>query len=228
MSDAAQHASPADAASPAVASPVFSTVAEGDLTLDDHEALAAMLARTFDSYDHWYAGARSWAGMQPELRVVARVGDVVVAHAGLRRQFVTVGGTDLLITAVGMVAVSPAAQGTGLGAALLRHVDAALERLGSRFGLLETGEAVQGFYRRAGWLPLGGAADDAAGSAPVTGHAVTGHAVTGHAVTGHYTAFSADGAGVLVSQDEGWLIREVGATADEWPDGDIRWNGQMV
>ena len=194
MSDAAQHASPA---------PVFSTVAEGDLTLDDHEALAAMLARTFDAYDHWYAGARSWAGMQPELRVVARDGDVVVAHAGLRRQFVTVGETDLLVTAVGMVAVSPAAQGTGLGGALLRHVDAALERLGSRFGLLETGEAVQGFYRRAGWLPL-------------------------DAVTGHYTAFSADGAGVLVSQDEGWLIREVGATAAEWPAGDIRWNGQMV
>jgi nodulation protein A len=213
MSDAAQHASPVDAASsgaasPVAASPVFSTVAEGDLTLDDHEALAAMLARTFDSYDHWYAGARSWAGMQPELRVVARDGDVVVAHAGLRRQFVTVGGTDLLITAVGMVAVSPAAQGTGLGAALLRHVDAALEHLGSRFGLLETGEAVQGFYRRAGWLPL--------------------DATTGHAVTGHYTAFSADGAGVLVSQDEGWLIREVGATAAEWPAGDIRWNGQMV
>ena len=97
-----------DAAAPA---PIFSPVAEGDLTLDDHEALAAMLARTFDAYDHWYAGARSWAGMQPELRVVARDGDVVVAHAGLRRQFVTVGETDLLITAVGMVAVSPAAQG---------------------------------------------------------------------------------------------------------------------
>ncbi|ROP72910.1 nodulation protein A [Frigoribacterium sp. PhB107] len=210
MPDAAQHASPA--------APAFSTVAEGDLTLDDHEAIAAMLARTFEAYDHWYAGARSWAGMQPELRVVARDGDVVVAHAGLRRQFVTVGETDLLVTAVGMVAVSPTAQGTGLGGALLRHVDAALERLGSRFGLLETGEAVQGFYRRAGWLPLGDASEDA----------VTGHAVTGHAVTGHYTAFSADGAGVLVSQDEGWLIREVGATAAEWPAGDIRWNGQMV
>jgi nodulation protein A len=197
MSDAAQ--------SP---DPTFSTVAEGDLTLDDHEGLAAMLARTFDSYDHWYAGARSWAGMQPELRVVARVGDVVVAHAGLRRQFVAVGETDLLVTAVGMVAVSPTAQGTGLGGALLRHVDAALELLGSRFGLLETGEGVQGFYRRGGWLPL----DE----------------VTGGPVTGHYTAFSADGAGVLVSQDEGWLVREVGATAAEWPAGDIRWNGQMV
>jgi nodulation protein A len=203
MSDAAQHASPEPDAAP-----VWSTVAEGDLTLDDHEALAAMLARTFDAYDHWYAGARSWAGMQPELRVVARDGDVVVAHAGLRRQFVTVGETDLLITAVGMVAVSPTAQGTGLGGELLRQVDTALARLGSRFGLLETGEAVQGFYRRAGWLPLGD----------------TG----GNAVTGHYTAFSADGAGVLVSQDEGWLIREVGATATEWPAGDIRWNGQMV
>jgi len=33
---------------------------------------------------------------------------------------------------------------------------------------------------------------------------------------------------VLVSQDEGWLLREVGARAAEWPAGDIRWNGQMV
>ena len=210
MSDAAQPdaAQPAAASSASSPAPVFSIVAEGDLTLDDHEALAAVLARTFVDYDHWYAGARSWAGMQPELRVVARDGDEVVAHAGLRRQFVSVGGTDLLVTAVGMVAVSPRVQGTGLGGALLRHVDVALERLGSRFGLLETGEAVQGFYRRGGWLPLAG--------------------ITGQAVTGHYTAFSADGAGVLVSQDDGWLLREVGATAAEWPAGDIRWNGQMV
>jgi len=183
--------------------PVFRSVAEGALTLDEHEAIAALLARAFPSYDHWYLGARSWAGMQPERRVLATVGDVVVAHAGLRRQFVTVGGTDLLVTAVGMVAVSPRLKGTGLGGRLLEGVDEQLRALGAGFGLLETGEATQGFYRRAGWLPLEG-------------------------VTGHFTAFGADGAGVLVSQDEGWLVREAGATRDSWPEGDLRWNGQMV
>jgi len=185
------------------APPVFSATREGDLTLDDHEAVAAMLARSFPSYDHWYAGARSWAGMQPELRVVARQGDVVVAHAGLRRQFVTVGDTDLLVTAVGMVAVSPTLQGTGVGGELLRRVDAALSSLDSGFGLLETGDDVQGFYRRGGWLPLDG-------------------------LTAHYTAFSADGAGVLVTQDHGWLLREGSRTLADWPTGELHWNGQMV
>jgi nodulation protein A len=185
------------------APPVFSTTREGELTLDDHEAVAAMLARSFPSYDHWYAGARSWAGMQPELRVVARQGDVVVAHAGLRRQFVTVGDTDLLVTAVGMVAVSPTLQGTGVGGELLRRVDAALTSLDSGFGLLETGDDVQGFYRRGGWLPIDG-------------------------LTAHYTAFSADGAGVLVTQDHGWLLREGSHTLADWPTGELHWNGQMV
>ena len=188
---------------PAADSPTFSTTPEGDLTLDDHEAVAAMLARAFPSYDHWYAGARSWAGMQPELRVVARQGDVVVAHAGLRRQFVTVGDADLLVTAVGMVAVSPAVQGTGLGGELLRRVDAALTSLDSGFGVLETGDDVQGFYRRGGWLPRDG-------------------------LTAHYTAFSADGAGVRVTQDHGWLLREGTRTLADWPQGELHWNGQMV
>lgn len=196
----------ADADSPAddgPTHPVFTTVAEGDLTLDDHEAITATLARAFPSYDHWYQGARSWAGMQPELRVIARAGDVVVAHAGIRRQFVTVGDVDQLVGAVGMVAVSPILQGTGLGTGLLSYVDDALSGLGVPFGLLETGEAVQGFYRRHGWEPLDG-------------------------VTGHYNALTADGASTLVSQDEGWLIRPRGADREAWPDGDIRWNGQMV
>ncbi|ROQ39902.1 beta-1,4-N-acetylglucosamine oligosaccharide N-acyltransferase NodA [Frondihabitans sp. PhB188] len=188
--------------------PLFEIVREGDLTLADHEAVAAMLAKAFDSYDHWYQGARSWAGMQPELRVLARSGDVVVAHAGLRRQFVTVGsaaddGADQLVAAVGMVAVSPILQGTGLGRELLRLVDAGLERLSAPFGLLETGEQTQRFYSTHGWEPLDG-------------------------VTGHYNAFSADGASTLVSQDSGWLLRPCRAARSDWPGGDIHWNGQMV
>jgi len=184
--------------------PRFEHVHEGDLSLADHEAVAAMLAQAFESYDHWYLGARSWAGMQPERRVLARDDDGrVLAHAGLRRQFVRVGDDELLLTSVGMVAVSPRAQGTGLGGRLLAEVDLALAGLGTGFGLLETGEAVQGFYRHAGWLPLDG-------------------------FTGHFTAFSAEGAGVLVTQGEGWLLREVRASRDEWPAGDLHVDGQIV
>lgn len=183
--------------------PHFTTTPEGALDLDDHEAIAAMLARAFPDYSHWYQGARSWAGMQPELRVVARSGETVVAHAGIRRQFVAVGETDLLVAAVGMVAVSPILQGTGLGGELLRLVDAALDRLAVPFGVLEASERVQPFYRRHGWEPLVG-------------------------VTGHYNDFTADGASTLVSSDDGWLVRPGRLGVAEWPSGDLHWNGQMV
>lgn len=183
--------------------PHFTITPEGELTLDDHEAVTAMLSRAFPDYSHWYQGARSWAGMQPELRVVARSGDVVVAHAGIRRQFVTVGETDLLVGCVGMVAVSPILQGTGLGTQLLRLVDAALDHLGVPFGALEAGEDVQPFYRKHGWEPLEG-------------------------VTGHYNDFTADGASTLVSTDDGWLVRPCRSERPAWPAGDLHWNGQVV
>lgn len=183
--------------------PHFEVVQEGDLSLDDHEAIAAMLSKAFTDYSHWYQGARSWAGMQPELRVVARSGDVVVAHAGLRRMFVRVGDTELVVAAVGMVAVSPILQGTGLGGDLLRRVDVALDDLAVAFGLLEAAEQVQPFYRKHGWQPLDG-------------------------VTGHYNDFTADGASTLVSSDSGWLASPHLASLADWPAGDLHWNGQMV
>lgn len=185
------------------AAPQFTSVFEGELTLDDHEAVAAMLSRAFPDYSHWYQGSRSWAGMQPELRVIARSGDVVVAHAGLRRVFVTVGETDIAVTCVGMVAVSPILQGTGLGAQLMRLVDSALERLGSSFGVLETGEHTVPFYAKHGWQGL-------------------------PELTGTYNAFSADGAATLVTSQGGWLVRPCGTTVDQWPEGALHWNGQLV
>jgi nodulation protein A len=183
--------------------PQFTTVAEGDLTLDDHEGIAAMLARAFPNYSHWYQGARSWAGMQPERRVVARSGDVVVAHAGIRRMFVAIGETDQLVAAVGLVAVSPILQGTGLGGRLLGLVDEALRDLDVGFGVLETGEETEPFYRTHGWVAL-------------------------DSVTGHYNDFTPDGASTLVTSDGAWLIRPTRSGVAAWPAGDIRWNGQMV
>jgi nodulation protein A len=191
MSDLARH------------EPIFETVPEGQLLLDDHEAVAAMLSRAFTDYSHWYQGGRSWAGMQPERRVIARSGDVVVAHAGLRRQFVTVGETELVVASVGMVAVSPILQGTGLGTQLMSHIDAALSDLQVPFGLLETGEETVPFYVRHGWVLLDG-------------------------LTGTYNAFSADGGSTLVTSQGGWLVRPSHTTIASWPAGALQVNGQIV
>jgi nodulation protein A len=114
-----------------------------------------------------------------------------------------VGETDLLVGCVGMVAVSPILQGTGLGRNLLSRVGSALDRLAVPFGLLEASERVQPFYRKHGWEPLDG-------------------------VTGHYNDFTADGASTLVSSDHGWLHRPGKVVRPAWPLGDIHWNGQMV
>ncbi|RKR76188.1 GNAT family N-acetyltransferase [Frondihabitans australicus] len=188
---------------PAPHEPIFTTVAEGRMALDDHEAVTAMLSRAFPTYSHWYQGARSWAGMQPEKRVIARSGDVVVAHAGLRRQFVTVGETEVVVASVGMVAVSPILQGTGLGAQLLALVDRAMSDLQVPFGLLETGEQTVPFYARHGWQLL-------------------------PELTGTYNDFSADGGATLVTSQGGWLVKPVHTTIAAWPEGALHVNGQIV
>jgi nodulation protein A len=183
--------------------PTWTVVAEGDLTLPDHEAITALLARAFPDWDHWYVGGRSWSGMQPERRIVARQGDVVVAHVGVRRMFISVGGHDQLVGVVGLVAVSPSLQGHGLGRELLRRTAAVLDDLAVPFGLLGTGEDRVPFYAGSGWHHLAQTA-------------------------GWFSSFTAEGAGLTTVDDEGWLALPVRGTMAEWPGGELRWNGQLV
>lgn len=183
--------------------PALSSITEGGLSLDDHEAVTAMLSKAFPDYSHWYQGARSWAGMQPERRVIARAGDVVVAHAGIRRQFVEVGEAEIVVACVGMVAVAPILQGTGLGRRLMTAVGDALDELDVPFGVLEASERRQPFYRRSGWQLF----DD---------------------LVGTYNDFSADGAATLVTSQGGWLVRPVRSALADWPAGDLQWNSQLV
>lgn len=176
---------------------------ESALTLPDQEAIAAMLGQAFPDWSYWYVGGRSWSGMQPERRVIATEDDVVVAHAGIRRQFVTAGGVDQLVGVVGAVAISPRLQGQGLGRVLLGHVRAELERLGVPFGILGASERRTPFYTDSGWRPL----EDTV-------------------VT--YTGFPAEGPGVPVTDDQGWLVLPVAASFEAWPRGPISWNGEQV
>jgi nodulation protein A len=182
----------------------WQTLHESELGLDDHEAIAAMLAQAFHDWSHWYVGGRSWAGMEPERRVVARdEHGVVLAHAGVRRLFVTADGRELLVGCVGLVAVTPTLQGAGLGRQLMCQVDDLLAGLDVPFGLLQTGEDRVSFYGNCGWELL----DDSVFT---------------------MTAPPLDGAGLPVTDDQNWLIRPIAATSDEWPGGAIWLDGQIV
>ncbi|MGW8429518.1 GNAT family N-acetyltransferase [Curtobacterium citreum] len=182
----------------------WEVVEESALSLPDHEAIAAMLGQAFPSWSHWYVGGRDYAGMQPERRVIARDADgVVLAHVGIRRMFITVGGQDVLVGDTGIVAVAPRLQGTGIGRELLDRTHAVLEGLRVPYGFLGAGEDRIPFYAHMGWHEIAGA-------------------------VGTFSAFTADGAGVTETEQGGWMVRPVTAALEDWPAGEILLNGQQV
>jgi nodulation protein A len=182
----------------------WEVVEESALTLTDHEAIAAMLAQAFPSWSHWYVGGRSWAGMQPERRVIGRSEDgVVLAHVGIRRMFVTVGDEDVLVGDTGLVGVAPRLQGTGVGRELMDRVHDVLDGLRVPYGFLGAGEDRIPFYAHMGWHEFPEA-------------------------VGTFSAFTADGAGVVETEQGGWMVRPVTARLEDWPEGPILLNGQQV
>ena len=118
-------------------------------------SLAALLAQAFPRTRR-IGGEQSWSSARPELRLVGRADGQVVAHAAVLRRFLQIEGRAQLVGDVGLVAVDPARHGTGLGAALLTQVRAALCELGVPFGFLTCGEQVAGFYARGGWARVPG------------------------------------------------------------------------
>ena len=129
---------------------------ELDLTPADHAQLATLVARCFPGMAARVAGGRSWAAQRPELRVIGYADGVPVAHLGVLRRVVRVGGVDVLVGDVGLVGTDPDRRGQGLGRALLDRARARLLELGLPFGWLTCGPGVVGFYRAAGWQQLAG------------------------------------------------------------------------
>ena len=95
---------------------------ENDVTAAEHEALGALLARCFPRSFTPFGPGRSWSSARPELRVVAHADGRPVAHVAVLRRFLQVDGAAVLVGDVGLVAVDPARQGSGLGAQLLARV----------------------------------------------------------------------------------------------------------
>ena len=100
---------------------------ENDVTVADHEAFGALLARCFPRSFTPFSSGRSWSSARPELRVVARADGRPVAHLAVLRRFLRVEGRDMVVGDVGLVAVDPAWQGSDLGAQLLSRGHALMD-----------------------------------------------------------------------------------------------------
>lgn len=136
------------------AEPSWALAWEDDLTADEHARLAVLLAQAFPRSRTRFTNTRSWSSGRPELRLVAWREGAAVAHLGVLRRFLRVPERDVsvLVGDVGLVAVAPQAQGTGLGVELLRRGDTVLRGLDVPFGYLTCGEHVAPFYERCGWM----------------------------------------------------------------------------
>ena len=122
----------------------------------EHDALGALLGRCFPRARARFRPGRSWASARPELRLVASAGDRPVAHLGVLRRFLQIGHGAQLVGDVGLVAVEPDLQGSGVGAGLLARCRTTLHGLNLPFGYLTTGPRVAGFYEAGGWVAVPG------------------------------------------------------------------------
>ncbi|WP_030791971.1 GNAT family N-acetyltransferase [Streptomyces sp. NRRL S-920] len=78
----------------------------------------------------------------------------LVAHAGLRRLPLTVGGTALEVVGVGGVAVAPDVRGRGLARSVVAAALSHARTLGPRHALLFCRPPLVVLYERLGWRPI--------------------------------------------------------------------------
>lgn len=166
-----------------------------------------MLRAAFPAYVNSFPGRRSWSGARPELRVVAHDRAGVAAHAGVLRRFIQVVDGDRaveqLVALVGLVAVRPDLQGSGIGKQLGSRVADSLHDLAVPFGLLGCRDEVTGYYRSVGWHPL-----------PPTRSV--------------YCPLDIHDPSRVVETSEGWMVLPVAEPLAQWPAGDLLWNGAPV
>lgn len=187
---------------------VASTVRrEGELGPADHEQIAATLRAAFPTYRGGFAGRHSWAGARPELRIILRDEHGIAAHAGVLRRFIQIvtaeRTVEQLVAVVGLVAVRPDRQGTGLGGQLGAGITTTLRELAVPFGLLGCHREVQGYYRSVGWQPL-----------PPTRSV--------------YCPLDIEDPYRVVESNEGWMVLPVTEPFARWPRGELHWNGAQV
>ena len=141
------------------------------------DAFRAMLQRHRDGHDMVDVQSGSWAQLQAEAAPLRRTvfvdeqgvpeadewdaADADCLHAVARNGLGQAVGTGRLLPAqggvakLGRMAVLKPLRGTGVGAQVLRALEAASQARGDAAVLLSAQVAAQGFYARAGYLPEG-------------------------------------------------------------------------
>jgi nodulation protein A len=129
---------------------------EGDLTLTVHQDIAYTLRQAYPDIAVLFPKARSWAGLRPELRLLAWTAAGVVGHYAVARRFIQVGRADQLVGETGLLAIHPDVHRRDLRADLLRRMGQVLGELGVPFGFTNLASDLIGPYRAAGWHELPG------------------------------------------------------------------------
>ncbi len=97
----------------------WKTYWENQLEPGDHAELAEFFRNTYGAVGAWnvkhFKGSRSWAGARPELRIIGHDERGVAAHFGVLRRFIRLGTIDQLVAEVGLYAVRPDLQRSGIG-----------------------------------------------------------------------------------------------------------------
>lgn len=180
----------------------WSACREGRITMGEHAELAVLLRAAYAHVPEHFGGVRTWSSVRPEARVMGRDGEGPAAHAGVLRRFLQVDGTDRLTAVVGLVAVRPGLQRRGVGLALLERVRAFLGELAVPLGILMCAEHHVAFYERGGWRRLS-----------------PRRAVYSPDDTTEPRPF-------VDEITRTTLVLPV--TQEDWPDGEIHWNGATV
>lgn len=180
----------------------WSACREGRITMGEHAELAVLLRAAYAHIPEFFGGVRTWSYVRPEARVTGWDGEGPAAHAGVLRRFLQIDGTDQLTAVVGLVAVRPGLQRQGVGLALLERVRAFLGELAVPFGILMCAEHHVAFYERGGWRRL----------------------------SPRRSVYSPDD-----TTEPRPFVDEVTrttlvlpVTGEDWPDGEIHWNGATV
>jgi aminoglycoside 2'-N-acetyltransferase I len=119
-----------------------------DLSTQQNEALRRVLWDAFDDDVDGRFTEEDWEHRFGGTSFVAELDGEIVAHAAVVERELRVVGRPLRTGYVEAVAVAPRHQGRGYGTAVMRTVDALIER-DFEIGALGTGK--QGFYERLGW-----------------------------------------------------------------------------
>lgn len=125
---------------------------------EDHVAIAEVVAAAFgsDAEARLVEAIRASPGAIPELALVAEVGGRVVGHVMISRAtLVGDGGREGSVAMLSPLAVAPAAQRRGIGAALVGAVCTGADALGEPLVVLEGAPAYYGRFGFEHAAPLG-------------------------------------------------------------------------